>query len=73
MRPTLNLPHCLAVLRACRKRPRTARELQRLTGMSRASVFRTLADLREQLRCEITAEADGFVIADTGLIDTRRL
>lgn len=73
VRPKLDLPNCLAILRACHQRPRTARELQKLTGLSRASVFRTLRDLREQLGVDIAAQEDGFAVSDTGLIDSRRL
>lgn len=72
MRPTLNLHHCLAILRACDTRPRTAHEIMRLTGMSRPTLYRTLADLREQLRAEVRCVDGRYQVGDWGLIERSR-
>lgn len=73
MRPKLDLPNCLAILRACDKRPRTAKELRRLTRMSRASVFRTLTDLREQLSAAVVCVDGKYTVDDWGIIDRSRV
>ena len=72
MRPKLDLTNCLAILRACDKRPRTAKELMHLTRMSRPTLFRTLVDLREQLGAEIVCEGGKYSVVDWGIIDPAR-
>lgn len=67
-RPKLDLTNCLAILRACDKHPRTSKELMRMTGMSRATFFRTLADLREQLHAEIVCEDGKYEVRSWGII-----
>lgn len=69
----LDLPNCLAILRACDKRPRTTKELQHLTGMSRPTLFRMFADLREQLQADILCENGKYAVIDWGIIDRARV
>lgn len=71
MRPKLDLPNCLSILRACSRRPRTAAELMRATGLSRPTLFRTLTDLREQLRADIACVDGRYTVAGWGIIDRK--
>jgi DNA-binding IclR family transcriptional regulator len=72
MRSKLDLTNCLAILRACDKRPRTAGELLRATKMSRATLYRTLIDLREQLAADVACEDGQYRVHDWGLLDRSR-
>mgnify|MGYP001573554133 CR=1 FL=1 len=73
MRPKLDLPNCLAILRACSRRPRTVAELMRTTGLSRPTLYRTLADLRVQLRADIACVEGRYIVTGWGIIDRERV
>ena len=73
MRPKLDLPNCLAILRACDRRARTAKELQHATGMSPSTFFRVLNDLADQLGARVTCVDGRYRTQDWGIIDRERL
>ena len=65
----IDLDNCLSLLRACASRPRTEAELLRAIGVSRATLFRVLGDVREQFGARIVKDDGKYSVQDWGIID----
>lgn len=72
-RPLMPVVTALGVLRALSEEPMTADALAEAMGTSRATMFRLLAHMREQLGVVLeSSQGVGYRIADWGVIDKRK-
>jgi DNA invertase Pin-like site-specific DNA recombinase len=72
-RPKVSIRQALIVLRNMERGAGTIDALGRATGVSRATVYRILADCKRELGVRFNCEKGAYAVEDWGLLSRRRV